>query len=332
MRIDIHTHFLPPEWEDWTTKYGGDRWVRLEHLDACSANMMIKDRVFRRVTDQCWSPERRIEDMDALGIDIQMISPVPIMLAYWAEAEACQAFARMQNDYCAEVVAKHPTRFQGMATVPLQDTGLAIAELRRAADQLGLRAVEIGSFPAGRDLDSPELFPFFEACCDLGVSVFVHPADTIIGKERMGQYYLPNIAGNPLETALAITRFIFGGVMERLPALRICFAHGGGAFVYILGRVHHGWTIRDEPKEFIANPPIDYARKLYFDSLTHSPENLRYLIEALGHDKIVIGSDYPFAMGEADPVAFLETCDLEPAVIAAIEGTNALAFLGRDAG
>jgi len=131
---------------------------------------------------------------------------------------------------------------------------------------------------------------------------------------------------------LAITRFIFGGVMERLPALRICFAHGGGAFVYILGRVHHGWTIRDEPKEFISNPPIDYARKLYFDSLTHSPENLRYLIEALGHDKIVIGTDYPFAMGEADPVAFLETCDLEPAVIAAIEGTNALAFLGRDAG
>lgn len=330
MRIDLHTHFLPPQWEDWASKYGGDRWVRLEQLDACSANMMIKDRVFRRVTDQCWSPERRMEDMEGLGIDVQVISPVPVMLSYWAEAKACQAFARMQNEYCAEIVAKHPDHFRGMATVPLQDTGLAIAELRHAVENLGLRAVEIGSFPGGRDLDSPELFPFFEACVDLGVAVFVHPADGILGKERMGDYYLPNIVGNPLETAFAITRFIFGGVPKRLPDLRICFAHGGGAFAYVLGRVTHGWSIRDEPKQHIDKPPLDYARTLYYDSLTHSAKNLHYLIDTVGGDRVVMGSDYPFALGEKDPVAFLDSCQLDAAVQSAIEDANARRFLGID--
>lgn len=330
MRIDLHTHFLPPQWEDWASKYGGDRWVRLEHLDACSANMMIKDRVFRRITDQCWSPERRMEDMAGLGIDVQVISPVPVMLSYWAEAKACQAFARMQNEYCAEIVSQHPDRFRGMATVPLQDTDLAIAELRHATENLDLRAVEIGSFPGGRDLDDAALFPFFEACVDLGVAVFVHPADAILGKERMGDYYLPNIVGNPLETAFAITRFIFGGVPDRLPDLRICFAHGGGAFAYVLGRVTHGWTIRDEPKQHVDKPPLDYARALYYDSLTHSAKNLHYLIDTVGGDRVVMGSDYPFALGEKDPVAFLDSCKLDPAVQSAIEDANARRFLGID--
>lgn len=330
MRIDLHTHFLPPDWEDWASRYGGERWVRLEHLDACSANMMIKDRVFRRITDQCWSPERRMEDMAGLGIDMQVISPVPIMLSYWAEAKACQAFARMQNEYCAEIVSQHPDRFRGMATVPLQDTDLAIAELRHATENLDLRAVEIGSFPGGRDLDDGALFPFFEACVDLGVAVFVHPADAILGKERMGEYYLPNIVGNPLETAFAITRFIFGGVPDRLPDLRICFAHGGGAFAYVLGRVTHGWSIRDEPRQHVRKPPLDYARTLYYDSLTHSAKNLRYLIDTVGGDRVVIGSDYPFALGEKDPVAFLDSCRLDTAVQSAIEDANARRFLGID--
>ena len=331
MRYDLHTHFLPPEWEDWGSKYTGNRWPRLEHCDACSANMMVGERLFRHVTDQCWLAERRMADMAELGIDVQVISPVPVMLCYWAEAKACQAFARLQNAYCAEIVSRHPDRFIGMATVPLQDTGLAIAELRHAVETLGLRAVEIGSFPGGRDLDSPELFPFFEACVDLGVSVFVHPADAVVGKERMAAYYLPNIVGNPLETAFAITRFIFGGVPERLPDLRICFAHGGGAFAYVLGRVTHGWAVRDEPHQFIDRAPIEYARGLYYDSLTHSADNLHFLIDKVGGERIVMGSDYPFDLGEKDPVAFLNACGLDPAVQSAIEDANARGFLGLDA-
>ncbi|NQU70152.1 MAG: amidohydrolase family protein [Rhodospirillales bacterium] len=330
MKIDLHTHFLPPKWDDWANEHGGARWPRLEHLDSCSANMIVNDKVFRRVTDQCWLPERRIEDMDSTGVDIQVISPVPIMLSYWAEPLACQTFARMQNEYCADIVSRHPKRFMGMATVPLQDPALAITELRHAVEQLGLRAVEIGTFPGGRDFDSPELFPFFEACVDLGVSVFVHPADAVIGKERMGDYYLPNILGNPLETALAITRFIFGGVAERLPALKICFAHGGGAFAFVLGRVHHGWNLRAEPKEFAIRPPVEYARQLYFDSITHGTDNLRFLIDKFGPDRVVLGSDYPFALGELDPVAFVDSCGLDAETIHMIGETNALNFLGID--
>jgi aminocarboxymuconate-semialdehyde decarboxylase len=328
MRIDLHTHFLPPEWEDWGAKYGGNRWPRLEHCDACSANMMVGDRLFRRVTDQCWSPERRMEAMDRLGIGMQVISPVPVMLCYWAEPEPCRAFARLQNEYCAKIVSDHPGRFRGMATVPLQDTGLAIDELRHAVEKLGFRAVEIGSFPGGRELDSPEVFPFFEACRDLDVSVFVHPADAVIGKERMGDYYMPNISGNPLETAHAITRFIFGGVPERLPGLRVCFAHGGGAFPYILARVAHGWTVREEPKANIARSPREYARELWYDSLVLAPENLHFLIGQVGDDRVTIGTDYPFRLGEEDPVRFLDSCALDPAVQKKIETGNALAFLG----
>jgi aminocarboxymuconate-semialdehyde decarboxylase len=327
-RIDLHTHFLPPDWEDWSAKYGGNRWPRLEHCDACSANMMVGDRFFRAVTDNAWSPERRMEEMDQLDISKQIISPTPIMLCYWAEPEAARAFSRMQNEYCAEVVAKYPDRFGGMATVPLQDPDMAIAELRHAVENLGLRAVEIGSFPGGRELDDPDIFRFFEACVDLDVSVFVHPADALIGKERMGDYYMPNISGNPLETAHAITRFIFGGVPERLPKLRICFAHGGGAFSWILARVEHGWNVRKEPKEYITKSPREYAKGLWYDSLLFQPENLHFLIDVVGSDRVVIGSDYPFKLGDLDPRAFFDRCNLDDAMRRAIEYENALAFLG----
>ena len=328
MRYDLHTHFLPEGWEDWGAKYTGNRWPRFERCDACSANIMVGERLFRHVTDQCWSAERRIEDMDRLGIDVQVISPVPVMLCYWAEPEAAQAFARLQNEYCAGIVAAHPDRFRGMATVPLQDPPRAIAELRRAVETLGLRAVEIGTFPGGRDLDSPELFPFFEACVDLDVSVFVHPAGAVVGQDRMGDYYLPNIVGNPLETAMAITRFILGGVAERLPGLRICWSHGGGAFAFVLGRLTHGWDIRDEASANAPHAPVEYAKRFFYDSITHSPDNLHFLIDKVGPGQVVIGSDFPFGMGEKDPVGFLDSCDLTPQVREGIEHHNALRFLG----
>ena len=328
MRYDLHTHFLPNGWEDWGAKYTGNRWPRFERCDACSANIMVGERLFRHVTDQCWDAEKRIADMERLGIDKQVISPVPVMLCYWAEANAAQAFARMQNGYCAEIVSRHPDRFMGMATVPLQDTALAIAELRHAVETLGLKAVEIGTFPGGRDLDHPDVFPFFEACADLDVSVFVHPAGQVVGQERMGDYYLPNIVGNPLETAMSISRFILGGVAERLPNLRVLWSHGGGAFAYILGRLTHGWNIRDEARANTTKAPIEYAKTFWYDTITHSPDALHYVLDMFGNDRMVIGTDFPFGMGEKDPVAFLDRCDLDPAVRTMIEHANAERFLG----
>lgn len=327
MRIDLHTHVLPERWEDWASRYGGGKWPRLVHHDACRATIMTGDQSFRDVTDQSWSGPRRIEDMDRLGIDRQAISPPPVMFCYWAEPKAGQAFARMQNESIAALVARHPTRFTGMATVPLQDTGKAVEELRVARERLGLGAVEIGTCPGGRDFDDPALVPFFEACQDLDVAVFVHPAVPLIGQDRLTKYYFPLIVGNPLETALAISKLIFGGVLERLPNLRICFAHGGGAFPFTLGRLNAGWSVRPEGPAAIPKEPRQYARRLFFDSLTHSPRNLRFLVEEFGGDRVMMGSDYPFDMGSPDPVAAVGEAALDAPTRAAIEGANAARFL-----
>lgn len=328
MRVDLHTHVVPERWEDFASRYGGGRWPRLVHRDACRATLMTGDAVFREIDDRSWRLERRIEDMDRLGIDRQVLSPPPIMFCYWAEGPAGQAFARMQNESVAAAVARHPRRFVGMATVPLQDTALAIAELRHARERLGLRAVEIGTCPGGRDFDDPTLLPFFTACRDLGMAVFVHPAAPHIGGERLAKYYFPLIVGNPLETAVAISKLIWGGVLERLPDLRICFAHGGGAFPFTLGRLDHGWSVRPEGPAAIPRPPREYARLVHFDSLTHGPANLRFLVAEFGADRVAMGSDYPFDMGCADPVAAIAEATLGAEATALVEGGTAARFLG----
>jgi len=328
MRIDLHTHVVPERWEDFAARHGGGRWPRLILRDACRGTIMTGDTVFREVDDRSWRPERRIEDMDRLGIDRQALSPPPVMFCYWAEPRAARAFARMQNENVAAIVSRHPRRFLGMATVPLQDTTLAIDELQDARERLGLAAVEIGTCPGGRDFDDPALFPFFAACRDLGVAVFVHPAAPQVGQERLTKYYFPQIVGNPLETAVAISKLIYGGVLERLPDLRICFAHGGGAFPFTLGRLDHAWSVRPEGPELIPRRPREYARLLHFDSLTHSPSNLRFLVAEFGAERVVMGSDYPFDLGSPDPVAAVGEAGLDPGARALIEGGTAAAFLG----
>ena len=327
MRIDLHTHVVPPRWDDFAARYGGGKWPRLEPKDACHATIMTGDQFFRAVDDRSWSPERRIEDMDRLGIDRQALSPPPIMLCYWAEPKAAQAFARMQNENVAAVAARYPARFSGMAAVPLQDVALAVEELRYCRERLGLGAVEIGTCPAGRDFDDPALVPFFEACRDLDVAIFVHPASPLVGRERLTRYYFPLIVGNPLETALAISKLIFGGVLERLADLRICFAHGGGAFPFTLARLNHGWHVRPEGPEAIPKEPREYARRIFVDSLTLAPRNLRFIIDELGAERVMIGSDYPFDMGDNDPRASLDAAALDPATRRLIEGETAARFL-----
>jgi aminocarboxymuconate-semialdehyde decarboxylase len=266
--------------------------------------------------------------MDRMGIDRQALSPPPVMFCYWAEARANEAFARLQNENVAAIVGRHPQRFVGMATVPLQDVDLAVKELRHCRERLGLRAVEIGSCPGGRDFDEPALFPFFEAAAALDMAVFVHPANPLVGQERLTKYYFPLIVGNPLETALAASKLIYGGVLERLPGLRVCFAHGGGAFPFTLARLDHGWKVRPEGPAAIPRPPREYARLLYFDSLTLSAENLRFLVDRFGADRIVIGSDYPFDMGSADPVGAVGEAGLPATERQKIEGDSARRFLG----
>jgi aminocarboxymuconate-semialdehyde decarboxylase len=326
VRIDLHTHIVPPRWDDFASRHGGGKWPRLSVEADCRGTLMTGDQFFRAIDDRSWNPARRVEDMGRLSIDRQALSPPPIMFVYWAEPKAAQAFARMQNEFIASVASADPAHFAGMATVPLQDTDLAIDEVRHAREQLGLRAVEIGTFP-GRDFDDPDLFPFFEACASLGVAIFVHPANPLLGQERLTRYYFPLIVGNPLETALAISKLIFGGVLERLPSLRICFAHGGGAFPFTLGRLNHGWHVRPEGPAAIPKEPREYARRIWVDSLSHGEGNLRFIVDTLGADRVVIGSDYPFDMGFDDPVGALAASGLGADVQARIAGANAVAFL-----
>ena len=303
--IDIHTHILPPGWEDWARRYGVSGWPSLKLHDPCNATIYLGEKEYRRIDERSFSPARRIADMDAERVALQLISPVPVMFCYWGPAAATDAFARMQNDFIAEVVHKHPGRFAGAGTVALQDVALAVREMERLKG-MGFAAVEIGSHVNGRDFDDPQLFDFFAAAQSLDMPLFAHPQGPSVGQERLGQYYLPFMVGYPADSTLAAARLILGGVLERLPRLNICFAHGGGGFPSVLGRMDHGHRVRPEARKFIAEPPSRYARSLYFDTLTHDPKLLAFNLEKFGSQRIMIGSDYPFDMGVEHPLAQLE--------------------------
>lgn len=303
--IDIHTHILPPGWDDWAQRFGVQGWPSCRLHDGCNATIYLGEKEFRRVDERAFLPARRIADMQAERIGLQMISPVPVMLCYWGPPQATDAFARMQNDFIAGVVREHPDRFLGAGTVALQDVKLAVRELERL-QRMEFRAVEIGSHVNGRDFDDPALFEFFAAAQQLDIAIFVHPQGPSVGQERMGQYYLPFMVGYPADSALAAARLILGGVLERLPRLRLCFAHGGGAFPAALGRLDHGHRVRPEAQKFIAEPPSHYAQRLYFDTLTHDPRLLAFNLEKFGSERIMIGSDYPFDMGVEHPLAQLD--------------------------
>lgn len=324
--IDIHTHILPPGWEDWARRFGVSGWPSLKLHDPCNATIYLGEKEYRRIDERSFSPARRIADMDAERVALQLISPVPVMFCYWGPAAATDAFARMQNDFIAGVVQKHPGRFAGAGTVALQDVALAVREMERLKG-MGFAAVEIGSHVNGRDFDDPQLFDFFAAAQSLDMPLFAHPQGPSVGQERLGQYYLPFMVGYPADSTLAAARLILGGVLERLPRLNICFAHGGGGFPSVLGRMDHGHRVRPEARRFIAEPPSHYARSLYFDTLTHDPQLLAFNLGKFGSQRIMIGSDYPFDMGVAHPLAQLEGLALTPGDVDNITHKTARRFL-----
>ncbi|HEY9132529.1 MAG TPA: amidohydrolase family protein [Dyella sp.] len=330
MRVDFHTHVIPSpdRLPDWKGQFGPGRWPRLESVAPDAAMLFMGETSIMKLHERFWSLDCRLQDMDRQGVDLQVISPIPMLSCYWAPPEAGQAVARFLNRHIAELVASRPDRFAGMGTVPLQDVDRAIEELRYLSGELKIRAVQIGSCPAGRDLDDPALLPFFQACIDTGTAVFVHPMQPLIGGERLQRYYLPNIVGNPLETALAMTRLIVGGVLEKLPDLRICFAHAGGAFPLVLGRVDKGYAARAEMREHISRKPSEYAKMIYVDALTFDPPSLHFVVEKHGADRVLMGTDYPFGLGEEDPIGAIEAADLPPETVRAIVEGNVWTFLG----
>lgn len=307
MKIDLHTHILPKQWPNLRERYGYGGFVRLEHLDACSARMMIDDAFFRVIQSNCWDPQVRLAECDAHGVDVQVLSTVPVMFCYWAKAEDARDLARLLNDHVAEVVRSQPTRFVGLGTLPMQAPDLAIGELERCVGDLGLAGVQIGTHINGRNLDDPGVFAVLEAAAQLGAAVFVHPWD-MLGKERMTRYWLPWLVGMPAELAVAICSVILGGVLERLPALRIGFAHGGGAFPGTLGRIEQGFLARpDLCAVHTQRSPRSHLGGFYVDSLVHDADVLRLLIKQFGPTRIALGSDYPFPLGESRPGEIIES-------------------------
>jgi len=309
VKIDIHTHILPKDIPDFAERFGYGDFIRLEHDRPSCARMMKGGEFFREVKDNCWDPGRRIEECDRDRVDVQVLSTVPVMFSYWAKPRDTLDVARFLNDDIADVVRANPKRFTALGTLPMQDAELAIGELERCVRELDLPGVQIGTNVNEKDLDDPDLFPVFERAEALGAAVFVHPWD-MMARHRMTRYWLSWLVGMPAETALAICSVIFGGVLERLPKLRIGFAHGGGSFPGTFGRIEHGFQVR--PDLCAVNhdvSPRSHLGRFYLDSLVHDAETLRFLIRLVGEEKIALGSDYPFPLGEHEPGRLIESME-----------------------
>lgn len=330
LKIDVHTHILPRDWPDLKEKYGYGGFVQMRHeMDGCAC-MEIDGQHFRKVEPNCYDPEVRLADCERDGVDVQVLSTVPVMFNYWAKPEHGLDLSRFLNDHMAGVVAQYPRRFIGLGTLPMQAPDLAVRELERCVRELNLPGVEIGSHVNGWNLDDERLFPVFEAAQELGAAIFVHPWD-MLGRERMEKYWLPWLVGMPAETCLAICSMIFGGVFERLPKLRVCFAHGGGSFPATIGRIEHGHQVRPDLCA-VDNPvnPRQYLGRFYLDSLVHDAAMLRYIIDLIGVQRVMLGSDYPFPLGEHAPGALIEGMSLDSALAERLLHGSALEWLALD--
>lgn len=300
LAVDIHTHILPEHIPDFGKRFGYGGFIHLDHHRPGCARMMMDDRFFREVEANVWDPQVRMHECQGHRVQVQVLSTVPVMFSYWARPQDTLNLAMYLNDHIAQIVLDHPRRFVGLGTLPMQDPELAIRELERCK-RIGLKGVEVGTHVQGLNLGEPQLFTIFQACEELDMAVFVHPWD-MLGKERTEKYWAPWLVAMPVETTLAITSMIFSGLFEKLPRLRVAFAHGGGSFPGTLGRIQHGFDVRPDLCAVDNNvPPKDYMGRFWLDSLVHDPVMLQHVVNLVGADRVALGTDYPFPLGELEP-------------------------------
>jgi aminocarboxymuconate-semialdehyde decarboxylase len=326
LKIDSHTHIIPKDLPNWSEKFGYGDFIYLQHHKAGFAKMMRGNQFFREIKDNCWDPNIRIEEYATFNTQVQVVCTIPVMFSYWAKAMDCLEVSKFLNDHIAELVVRYPKNYIGLATVPMQDAELAIQELERCK-KIGLVGIQIGSNINDENLNEERFFPIFEACQQLNMAVLVHPWN-MMGQKDMQRYWLPWLVGMPAETSRAICSMIFGGIFERLPKLRVNFAHAGGSFLPTIGRIQHGFECRPDLVA-IDNPiePKKYIGQFWIDSITHDAPMLEYVLKMVGSKKITLGSDYPFPLGDLEIGKFIEDMPLDKSVKEDIFHHSTLAWL-----
>ncbi|MBM3164195.1 MAG: amidohydrolase [Bacteroidetes bacterium] len=325
----MHTHILPKTMPNWTEKFGYGKFIHLEPNADGSANMMQGGNFFRRIVENCWDENLRIKEYEKFATQVQVVCTIPVMFSYWAKPKDCAELSRFLNDHIAELVQRFPKNYLGLGTLPMQDQDEALKELERIKS-IGLMGIQIGSNINDQNLNEEEFFPIFEACSRLGLAVMVHPWQ-MMGFDSMKKYWLPWLVGMPAETSRAACSLIFGGVLERLPKLRVCFSHAGGSFLPTLGRIEHGFNCRPDLVAVDNDVnPRNYLGKFWVDSITHDIDALKYILKMQGSKRVCLGSDYPFPLGDLEVGKFIEESDLSKNQIEDIFCNATLEWLGLD--
>ncbi len=325
--IDIHNHFFPKQWPGLATRYGTPNWPWIKHTGPAKAEIMVGDRFFRQIDSACWDIEVRLRDMDRDGIDMQVVSATPVLFAYERPVEHALDCAQLFNDAALELCAPGNGRLKSLCQVPLQDIDAACKELTRCM-RAGHLGVQIGNHVGEKNLDDPGLVTFLHHCADEGAAVLVHPWD-MMAPQRMPNYMMPWTVGMPAETQLGIVAMILSGAFDRLPpGLRICFAHGGGSFAFLLGRLENAWQHHPVARGVCELSPRQYLNRFYVDSAVFDERALQFLVGTMGADRVMLGSDYPYPLGEERVGELIRSSHLPVHAKARLLGENAATFLG----
>jgi aminocarboxymuconate-semialdehyde decarboxylase len=327
--IDIHNHFFPRTWPDLAARFGTPNWPWIKHTEAGKADIMVGDRFFRHIYAACWDPEVRLQEMDRDGVEIQVISATPVLFAYDRTAEHALDCAQIFNDAALELCTQGKGRLKSLCQVPLQDIDAACKELTRCV-HAGHLGVQIGNHVSEKNLDDPGIVTFLHHCADEGAAVLVHPWD-MLGQQRMPKYMMPWTVGMPAETQLAVVAMILGAAFDKLPpTLRICFAHGGGSFAFLLGRLENAWHHHPVAHGVCELPPSRYLDRFYVDSAVFDQKALQFLVGTMGSSRVLLGSDYPFPLGEERVGSLIRESALSPKIKSDVLGDNARRFLNID--
>jgi aminocarboxymuconate-semialdehyde decarboxylase len=328
--IDTHTHVLTAETAALLTKEVSQVPVTITDIDKDIALFDVGGVSYKPFPRGGFDIERRLKDMDDTGVDVHLLSATPQTYLYDKDASLAAAAAVIQNDQMAKHIAAHPTRFMGIATLPIQDPKRAADELKRVMTKLGLKGAMIGSNAMGKNLDDPSFEPLWATANELGAFMFIHP-NNVAGADRLKSYYLRNLIGNPLDTTIAAASLYFGGVLDKYPKMTVMLAHGGGFTPYQAARWEHGWRVRPEPHKNIPNEPKNIAGRFFYDTILHSDKTLQMMIDLVGVDHVMLGSDYPYDMAMLDCVAHVRALNISDADKDTILGGHAEALLSGKA-